>query len=92
MDLSLDRHKRIKIFNINGKDNANIRIEFYGGNRLEYINGLQAQTINLVDGKPEITKLDKKLIYTEQIDKNRSALVFSMPNVKAGSIISINIR
>ncbi|TWR24238.1 DUF3857 domain-containing protein [Mucilaginibacter achroorhodeus] len=87
MDLSLDRHKRIKIFNINGKDNANIRIEFYSGNRLEYINGLQAQTINLVDGKPEITKLDKKLIYTEQIDKNRSALVFSMPNVKAGSII-----
>lgn len=86
-DLSMERHKRIKIFNDNGKDKANIRIEFYSGNHAEYITGLQAQTINLVDGKPEITKLDKKLIFTERIDKMRSALVFSMPNVKAGSII-----
>lgn len=87
LDLSMQRHKRIKIFNTNGKDNANIRIEYYGGNRLEYITGLQAQTINMVNGKPEITKLDKKLVFTERIDKMRSALVFSMPNVKEGSII-----
>jgi hypothetical protein len=87
LNLTMERHKRIKIFNDHGKANANIRIEFYGGNRLEYITGLQAQTINMVDGKPEITKIDKKQIFTEQVDKIRTALVFSMPNVKAGSII-----
>ncbi|MBK0379756.1 DUF3857 domain-containing protein [Mucilaginibacter segetis] len=87
LDLAMERHKRIKIFNDNGKDKANIRIEYYSGGHYEYITGLQAQTINLVDGKPEITKLDKKLIYTEHIDKGRTALVFSMPNVKAGSVI-----
>jgi hypothetical protein len=86
-DLAMSRHTRIKIFNDNGKDNANIRIEFYSGNHVEYITGMQAQTINMVDGKPEIIKLDKKLIYTEKIDNLRSAIVFSMPNVKAGSVI-----
>jgi len=86
-DLGMIRHTRIKIFNDNGKDNANIRIEYYSGNHIEYITGMQAQTINMVDGKPEITKLDKKLIYTEKIDNLRSAIVFSMPNVRAGSII-----
>src|SRR5476651_26442 len=42
-------HKRIKIFNDNAKDVANIRIEFDGGDRLETLSGIQAQTINLVD-------------------------------------------
>ena len=80
-------HRRIKIFNDNGKKEADIHIEYYGGNRLEYITGIQAQTINLVDGKIEITKLDKKLIYTKAIDKQRNEITFTMPNVKAGSII-----
>ena len=80
-------HKRIKIFNDNGKDNANIKIEFFSGGRLEYITGIQAETINLVDGKPEVTKLDKKLIYTKNIDKFTSEITFTMPNVKPGSII-----
>ena len=86
-EISSDIHKRIKIFNENGKDEANIKIEYFSGNRLEYITGVQAETINLVDGKPEITKLDKKLIYTKNIDKYRSEITFSMPNVKPGSII-----
>jgi len=40
-----DRHKRIKIFNDNGKSEANIRIVYYSANRAEYISGLQAQTL-----------------------------------------------
>ncbi|MBE9586713.1 DUF3857 domain-containing protein [Mucilaginibacter sp. JRF] len=87
-----ERHKRIKIFNDNGKKNADIRIEYYSGGRLEYITDLQAQTINIVNGKPEITKIDKKQIFTEAIDKSRSALVFSLPNVKPGSVIEFKYR
>lgn len=82
-----ERHKRIKIFNDNGMKEAEIHIPFQGGNRLEYITGIQAQTINLVNGKPEITKLDKKLIYTKTIDKLKNEIAFTFPNVKAGSII-----
>jgi hypothetical protein len=80
-------HTRIKIFNDNGKDEANIRLEYLNINQLEYITSLQGETINLFDGKQEITKLDKKQVYTQVIDKYRSAIVFTMPNVKAGSII-----
>ncbi|GAA4903856.1 DUF3857 domain-containing protein [Mucilaginibacter defluvii] len=87
-----ERHKRIKIFNVNGKKNADIRVEYYGGNRLEYITDLQAQTINLENGKTEITKIDKKLVFTEKIDKMRSALVFSFPNVKPGSVVEFKYR
>jgi len=82
-----DCHTRIKIFNDKGKDAANIHLVFYNMNREEYITGLQAETINLTDGKVEITKLDKKQIFTQVIDKYLNELVFTMPNVKAGSII-----
>ena len=80
-------HKRIKIFNTNGKSEGDIRIEYYSADRAEFITGLQAQTINMVDGKPVITKVDKKQIFTEAVDKYTSALVFSFPNVQAGSVL-----
>ena len=83
----MDCHKRIKIFNDNGKDEANIRIPYHSFNREEFITGIQAETINLTDGKQEIIKLDKKQIFTQVIDKYTSAIVFTMPNVKPGSII-----
>nr|WP_294790518.1 DUF3857 domain-containing protein [uncultured Mucilaginibacter sp.] len=86
-NIMLQRHKRIKIFNENGLKEAEVRIPFSGGNRLEYITGLQAQTINMVNGKPEIIKLDKSQIYTKTIDKVRSEIAFTFSNVKAGSII-----
>jgi hypothetical protein len=82
-----ERHKRIKIFNDNGKGEADIKIPYYSGGHLENITGLQAETINLVNGKAEITKLDKKLIYTKDIDKYNTEISFTMPNVKPGSII-----
>jgi len=82
----LDRHMRIKIFNDKGKDHANIKIEYYSGYG-ENIYDIQAQTINQTDGKLEITKIDKKLIYTQVVDKVTKAMVFTFPNVKPGSII-----
>lgn len=87
MSITEEVHKRIKIFNDNGKHEADIHIKFYSNNHLEYITGLQAQTINMVNGKPEITKLDKKLIYTKNIDKYWSEVSFAFPDVKPGSVI-----
>ncbi len=82
-----NRHRRIKIFNTSAKDEGNIRIEYYSANRMQYITGLQAQTINLNNGNIEIIKVDKKQIFTEVVDKNHSALVFSFPNVQPGSVL-----
>jgi hypothetical protein len=91
-NVTKEYHKRIKIFNDNAKDAANIKIEFYGGNRSESVFSIQAETINLVDGKIEITKLDKKLIYLQHLDKLRDAYTFTMPDVKAGSVIEYQYK
>ena len=87
LSITQEVHKRIKIFNDNGKGEADIHLKYYSGNHLEYISGLQAETINFVDGKTEITKLDKKQIYTRIIDKQWSEITFAMPNIKPGCII-----
>ncbi len=87
-----ERHKRIKIFNDNGKDEANIRLTYYSVNHAEFITGLQAETINLENGVATPIKVDKKQIFTQAVDKNRSAIVFSFPNVKPGSIIEFKYR
>ena len=81
------RHRRIKILNENGKEYANIRIEFDNRFGLQYITSLEAQTINLDSGKIKYSKLDPKLVYSEHTDKSKDATVFSFPNVKAGSVI-----
>lgn len=91
-DIVFEVHERIKILNDKGKGKANIRLGYFGGNKYETITGLQAQTINLVDGKPEIIKVDKKAIFNEIVDKSRSAIVFSFPNVQAGSIIEYKYK
>ena len=46
-----------------------------------------AQTLNFVNGKIEHTKLDSSLVYNVHTDKQKDAIVFTMPNVKAGSVI-----
>ncbi len=88
----IESHKRIKIFNENGNKEANIQIPYEGGDHKEYINGIEAETINLVDGKVEITKLDKKLIYNKVIDKWHSEVTFAMPNIKPGCIIEYKYK
>src|ERR1700749_1940717 len=40
-NIVMERHKRIKIFNDNGKGEANIRIEYYSRSNYEFITGLQ---------------------------------------------------
>jgi hypothetical protein len=86
-ELIFERHIRIKIFNNKAKDEANIRIKFWGGRQIEMLGSLQAETINLNNGNIEFTRVDKKLIYNKIIDKSRSETVFAFPNVQPGSVI-----
>ncbi|MGZ3752200.1 MAG: DUF3857 domain-containing protein, partial [Mucilaginibacter sp.] len=88
----IEYYKRIKIFNENGNKEADVHIQFYGGYHAEYITGIEAETINLTNGKIEITKLDKKQIYTKAIDKEISEITFTLPNVKPGCIIEYRYK
>jgi hypothetical protein len=86
-EVVFERHVRIKIFNDKGKNAANVHLEYYGGHGLETITTIEAETINLNNGKIEFTKVDKKSIYQQKEDRVRSAMIFSFPNVQPGSVI-----
>jgi hypothetical protein len=82
-----ERHTRIKIFNEKGNESANIKIQYYRGTDLQLLSGMQAETINSDNGTIQITKVDKKQIFTKAVDKERAEVSFAFPNVKPGSII-----
>ena len=87
VEIIYERHVRIKIFNENGKKAGDVHIKYYGGNHIEWVEKLQAQTINNNNGVPEFTKVDKKQIFDKRVDKRRSEISFAFPNLKSGSII-----
>ncbi|MHB8205781.1 DUF3857 domain-containing protein [Mucilaginibacter sp.] len=88
---TMTRHVRVKIFNERGENQANIRVLYYSYD-VNSIDNVVAETINADNGKIEITPLDKKLIYNQKINKFISAVTFTMPNVKPGSIIEYQYR
>jgi hypothetical protein len=85
----VERHKRIKIFNEKGKSAANIRIDYTNQFGVEHIDGIAGQTINVINGKIEYTQFDPKLVYRQDTSKYKGTVVFTMPNVKPGSVIEI---
>jgi hypothetical protein len=88
----MERHKRIKIFNDHGNDEASIRIEFAGVHRDEDIIELQAETINLNNHTVEYTSVDSKTIYTQNVDKENKVIAFTFPNVKPGSVVEFKYK
>ncbi|HEY8783175.1 MAG TPA: DUF3857 domain-containing protein [Mucilaginibacter sp.] len=85
-------HRRIKIFNSNGNSAADIRISYISYHKNENVTSIEAETINLVDGKPEITKIDKKQIYNVAVDQQRNDITFTLPNIKPGCIIEFKYK
>lgn len=86
------RHIRLKIFNDGGKDLANVRLSYYSGDNWEKITLLDAQTIDLENGQIVRSKVDADQIFTENINKNRKALVFTFSKVKPGCIIEYRYK
>jgi len=84
---SIIRHKRIKIFNDKGKDEATIKLDYYSYHGLEKISDVKAETINLNGKTIEYITVDKAGIYNQTIDKALKRMSFTFPQVKAGSII-----
>ena len=82
--VNVERHIRIKIINTDGLDYANVEIP-YGGN--EKVMGIKAASYNSEEGKTVAGNVDKKGIYYEKSSRYRNTVRFSIPNVKAGSVI-----
>jgi hypothetical protein len=84
-----EHHRRIKVLKKAGYDWANVAIKFYhtGNSGREKVGSIKANTYNLVKGKIIKDKLSKKDQFTENISRNWSAVKFTFPNVKEGSIV-----
>lgn len=86
-DIVMERHKRVKIFNDKSLELANVKLTFLKG--YEDIKDVEAETINLNGNKIERTVIDKKLMYSQKVDKDTRAIIFAFPNVKSGSVIEV---
>lgn len=89
--LSTKCEQKIKILNTTGAESANISIPYYSPSavtgRGETISGIEAYSYNLEDGKVKKEKMDKKLIFDERINEYWKQIKFSVPSVKAGTVI-----
>jgi hypothetical protein len=82
-----DVYAKIKILKSEGTEYANIEVPYYGLNNREFVQGVDGYAYNYVNGKVEKTRLDKKYIFTDNADEKHFRLKFTLPNVKAGTLI-----
>ncbi|HKH62826.1 MAG TPA: DUF3857 domain-containing protein, partial [Flavitalea sp.] len=83
-----ERRVRLKIFTEKGFEHANIRLTYYSDDKYEKIFNLDAIVYNLdAIGKVVATKLDKKAFYRQAVNAYYSAITFTFPELKPGSII-----
>lgn len=88
--VNFERTLRIKIFNDNSFDWANIEIPLYqSGTTKEKVNGFKGFTYNLVGGKVEKEKISIGDLYEEEVNSNWSLKKATMPNIKAGSVFEV---
>jgi len=74
---------RIKILKEEGKSQGNF---FVPANEKAEVRG---QIVNLENGKPVVTKLDKKSIFIEKVTRDIFRARVAFPNVKVGSVIDV---
>ncbi len=80
-------HVRIKIFNKNGFDQANVKITYPVSSEVS-ITHFTAQTYNLdASGNVVISKVDKSAIFDKKLNTRFAQKIFAFPDVKEGSII-----
>lgn len=79
---------RIKILNEKAIELANIRLPYYSVGNRQRIRNIEGQTFNLnANGDVEVTKLERKSVMEQKLGSESEMMVFTLPNVKVGSII-----
>jgi hypothetical protein len=80
-------YRRVKILTEKGIDYANQEISYYAYKGMEKLTDVKGQTINIVNGKPEISTIDKNAIFDIKINDYYNSKKFTFPNVRVGSIL-----
>ncbi len=86
--------QRIKIYNKKGYDYATFAINYYKpeSGAKERVYSIKGYTYNLVDGKIEKTKLSKKGVFDERLNKYRAVTKITMPNIKERAVVEIKYQ
>lgn len=87
----LNKYERIKILSIEGFENAQKTWSYNWDDSFDRVTVEDAQTINMIDGKTVLTKLDKKDIIISRYN-NIEEIAFAFPNVRVGSIIEYKVK
>ena len=86
--IQTERRVRIKILKDKGLDYANIKIKFLSKSNYEDITSISGVTYNIDNsGNVTTTKLEKSSIFKKPVTNRVSEVVFTMPDVKVGSVI-----
>ncbi len=85
----LTRHKRIKLFNKAGLDQANISLEFFAGKSgdFEKIRNIKAACYSMENGAVKTTELSSKEIFTTDIGHSEKEIKFAIPGAREGCVI-----
>ena len=93
VNMTFERHIRIKILKKEGTDWANAIIPLYhSGTSEEKVTQLKASTFNMENGKLVETKLSKDGIFREKFNRNFIHQKFTFPDVKEGSVIEYSYK
>ena len=92
-NLITERRIRLKILKEKGVERGDIRIPFYSEGDFENIYNIEAVVFTpTADGDFEQKTLERKNIFTRQVNKLYSLVTFALPNVQVGSIIDYRYR
>lgn len=90
-DIGYRHETKIKILKSEGTEYANVNIPFYNngksGSSKEIVSGIEAYAYNIENGKVIKTKMNKSYIFEEKINENYKQIKFTIPSVKAGTVI-----
>lgn len=86
----LDYRVRIKILKPEGSGQADVSLPYTI--QKESYSGVDAVAYNLVNGKIVKTPLKKQYVFRETVDEERRLLKFSVPEVRAGTVIEYRYR
>ncbi|WP_420602645.1 transglutaminase domain-containing protein [Flagellimonas sp.] len=93
LELITEVHKRIKIYNTEGFDFATETINLYqGSGDEEKASSIKGYTYTLENGEVVKTKLSKDGVFKSKYSKNTNQVKFTMPNVKAGSVVEFEYK
>jgi hypothetical protein len=84
------RYFRIKILDNDALHLADVEIPMYHtALAREEVSKVHATTWNMEGGEIIKTRMEDEMVSTDQVDKNRDKIKFSMPDVRAGSVIEV---